>query len=190
MFRICLIGCGFMTRTGHGPACRQYAQTHSDTVLSACCDINLAAAQEACEHFGFQRAYTDYVKMVNTQVCAQMVNGTLATLHFLPCGGCVAERVAVTLPDHTFYLELPVWGGMDMPGKLVCTKGRDIYKTLIGDKETMFESNGFYNESSVFFDSIRTGKPPYSDVITGGSSVAIADHIRQRKAFYNKRKEM
>lgn len=319
MFKICLIGCGYMTRDGHGPSCAQYGKEHEDAVLAACCDINLEAAQNACKNFGFQRAYTDYIEMVekeqpdvvmaitpvnltapisiellnrkipvflekppgmdpeqaaaiheaairnntparvafnrrymplvqalkeelnrlaqpvldvdcmfvrsgrtdadfsttaihaidlvshlagsdyrhvrflyqdttvkekpvvNTKMLASMENGATATLTFQPCGGCVVERITVTLSGYTLFLELPVWGGMDAPGRLVCTQGRTVYKTVCGDKETMHESNGFYNESAGFFDALRAGERPVSDVISGATPVAIAHCIRQRK---------
>ena len=67
MFKICLIGCGYMTKDGHGPSCAAYAQKHEDTELAACCDIRLDAAKEACSRFGFQRAYTDYREMVERE---------------------------------------------------------------------------------------------------------------------------
>lgn len=324
MFKICLIGCGYMTRDGHGPSCAQYVRTHEDTQLAACCDIDLEAAQATCKAFGFQRAYTDYIEMVekeqpdvvmaitpvgltapisiellnrkipvflekppgmdpeqaaaihkaamenntparvafnrrymplvqelkeelnrlalpvldvdcmfvrsgrtdadfsttaihaidlvsnlvgsdyeevhflyqnitvkekpvvNTKMTARMENGATATLTFQPCGGCVVERVTVTLCGYTLFLELPVWGGMDAPGRLVCTQGRTVYKTVYGDKETMHESNGFYNESAGFFDALRAGERPASDVISGASSVAISHCIRQKKSEYVK----
>lgn len=324
MFKICLIGCGYMTWDGHGPSCAQYVRTHSDTVLAACCDLNLEAAQAACDRFGFQRAYTDYIEMVeqekpdvvmaitpvaltaevsiellnrkipvflekppgmdpeqtraiheaalrsntparvafnrrymplvlalkeeltqlnlpvldvdcmfvrtnrtdadfsttaihaidlvshlagsdyervhflyqdivvnekpvvNTKLSAVMENGTTASLTFQPCGGCVIERITVTLKGYTVFLELPVWGGMDAPGRLVCTKGKTVYKTIFGDKDSMYESNGFYDESRLFFDELRRGDRPVSDVITGVSSVAIAHCIRQKKDTYNR----
>ena len=35
MLPSCLIGCGYMTEYGHGPACMLYAETHPDTKLAA-----------------------------------------------------------------------------------------------------------------------------------------------------------
>ena len=324
MFKICLIGCGYMTRDGHGPSCAQYARTHEDVELTACCDINPEAAEATRQKFGFQRAYTDYIEMaekespnvilaitpvaltaevsielldrkipvflekppgmdgeqtmaiheaairnntparvafnrrymplvralkeelaeigqpvldvdcmfvrsgrtdadfsttaihaidlvshlagseyqtvnflyqdimfkdkpvVNTKMSAVMKNGATASLTFQPCGGCVVERITVTLPGYTMFLELPVWGGMDAPGRLVCTKGRTAYKTICGDHETMHESNGFYDESRLFFEALQAGEHPASDVVTGADGVVIAQHIRQRKDKYTK----
>lgn len=325
-FRICLIGCGGMTRNGHGPSCKKYAEEHENTVLAACCDINIEAAENACKEFGFKKAYTDYIEMVekekpdvvmaitpvfltkevstklldmkipvilekppgmdadetmaihnaaiknntparaafnrrytplvralkdeieksgspvldvscmfvrvgredddfsttaihgidtvkflsgseykdvsfryndiihggktvtNIQLSAVMENGATASATFLPCGGCVVERISVTTTDHTFFLFLPVWGGADAPGKLVCMKGGAEYKTIEGGdlvgEYSLHESNGFYDESASFFDLLRAGERPESDVITGKTSVEIAHFIRQRKDKY------
>lgn len=326
MFKICLIGCGYMTRDGHGPSCKKYAEEHDDVILAACSDIKIEAALEACSAFGFQRAYTDYLEMVekekpdvvlvitpvaltceisiallerkipvllekppgmnveenakiheaairnnvparvafnrrytpllralkeelagidlpvldvdcmfvrkgrkeadfsttaihgidsvrylsgseyksvrlqyqdilvddkpvtNTKVSAVMKNGTSAGITFLPCGGCVVERITVTLSGYTFFLKLPVWEGIDMPGELVCTKNGKVYKTIKGEElvqeYTLHESNGFYDESRIYFDELRGGKWPVSDVLTGQTSVAIARCIRDRIEWY------
>ena len=67
-FKICLIGCGQMTKDGHGLSCQKYANEHEGVVLAACCDINLEAAEFACKEYGFQRAYTDYLEMVEQEI--------------------------------------------------------------------------------------------------------------------------
>lgn len=327
-FKICLIGCGGMTQNGHGPSCQKYAQEHEWAVLAACCDLDMEKAKKTCEKFGFQRAYTDYIEMVekehpdvvlaitpvhlteqistallerripvllekppgmdaeqnmriheaaiknntparvafnrrytplvlalkeeikaagaqlldvncmfvrvnrkdadfsttaihgidtvkyiaeseyasvnfcyhdilvddknvtNIQMSAVMENGASASLTFLPCGGCVVERITVTLTGYTFFLYLPVWGGADAPGELVCFKERQEYKRISGDElvkqYTLHESNGFYAESQMFFDELRAGKRPESDVITGRSSVEIAQCIRDRQEHYSR----
>ena len=322
MFKIGLIGCGFMTKNGHGPSCAKYAQEHEGVLLAACCDVNLAAAQEACAAYGFQRAYTDYLEMVeqerpdvvlaitpdtitkdvsvallerkipvllekppgldgaqtraihdaairnhtparvafnrrytplvqalkeeirraamplldisclfvrtkrldpdfsttaihaidtlkfvadsdyaeaqfiyqdmeydrckvtNTAITASMENGATARMQFLPCGGCVVERITVTLVDFTFFLYLPVWGGLDAPGRLECLHKGKLYKTVEGGAYTLHESNGFYDESRLFFDALRSGERPESDVISGLAAVEIARAMRERKDCY------
>lgn len=326
-FKICLIGCGDMTRNGHGPSCKKYAEEHEGVVLAACCDIDIERARKACRDFGFRKAYTDYIEMVeqespdvvlaitplqitpevsitllerkipvllekppglnaeqnssihaaavnnntparvafnrrymplvcalkeeinaagaqlldincmfvrvnrrdadfsttaihgidavkfiadseyanvhfsyqdievdskkvtNIRMAASMENGASATLTFLPCGGCVVERITVSLIGYTFFLYLPVWGGADAPGELVCFKERQEYKRISGNdlvpQYTLYESNGFYAESQTFFDELRAGKRPVSDVITGKSSVDIAEYIRRRNTQWH-----
>lgn len=323
-FKICIVGCGFMTKEGHGPSCAKYASEHEDVELAACCDINLAAAQEICNRFGFARAYTDYLEMAeqekpdavlvvtpdtltrdvsvallkrkipillekppgldreqtmsihraamenhtparvafnrrytpllralmeemkqagaplqdiscmfirvgrkdadfsttaihgidtvkylagceyetaafqyqdivfegkpvtNTLMSAKMENGASASLTFLPCGGCVVERITVTMTGYTFFLFLPVWGGADAPGRLDCLKDGKIYKTVEGGAYTLYESNGYYDESRLFFDALRDREELGCDVLSGLSSVEIAQHIRERKGNYKK----
>ena len=323
-FKICLIGCGEMTKDGHGLSCRKYAAEHPDVVLAACCDINPSAAEYVCREFGFQRYYTDYLEMVdaekpdvvlavtpveltkeisiallerkipvllekppgmnpeeniaihtaaiendtparvafnrrytpllqalvdemklakapvidvscmfirvgrkvpdfsttaihgidtvrylsgsdyskvhlhyndcliegipvnNIQMTGVMKNGATVSATFLPHGGCTVERICVTLVGYTFFLYLPVWSGNDTPGELVCMKDGVVYKTISGNdlikQYTLFESNGYYAECQIFFDELRNGKRPISDVFTGNSSVKIAECIRKRDA--------
>lgn len=318
-----------MTKNGHGPSCKKYASERKNTVLAACCDIDIEAARRACEAYGFERAYTDYIEMLDTekpdavmaitpvtltkeisiqilqrkipiilekppgmnsdetlaihnaalqndtparvafnrrytplvralknemtktgsrvldvscmfvrygrtdedfsttaihgidtlkyiagseyqdvsfryndmqyrdttvtniQMSATMENGTIASASFLPCGGCVVERISVTMTDYTFFLYLPVWGGADAPGKLVCMKYGEEYKTIDGNelvgKYSLHESNGFYSESAEFFDMLRSGQRPKSDVDSGVTSVEIAHCIRQRKQSYTRK---
>ena len=65
MFKICSIGCGHMARGGHGPAFKKYAKNNPDTILAACCDLDIDRAAYFKEQFGFQKAYTDYKLMLN-----------------------------------------------------------------------------------------------------------------------------
>ena len=67
MFKICVIGCGAMAKSGHGPAFRKYAAEHPDTELTACCDIKPEAAAAFAETFGFLRHYTDYREMLDAE---------------------------------------------------------------------------------------------------------------------------
>ncbi len=325
MFKICLIGCGNMAYSGHGPSCRSYAERYPDTELSACCDIRPERTELFCREFGFKRAYSDYREMleaekpdavlvivpvaltaevsmdvmnmgynvilekppgvsaeeamaihecavkngvharvalnrrympllcalkeeiaacgqkpvfadcqflrvgrtdadfcttaihaidsvrcileqdyrearfdyqdfdykndrrgINYHIRALYEDGAVANISFLPCSGCVVERIFVSCTDHAFFLELPVWNGMDMPGRLVCTTGGKMYKEIIGTLDTMHESNGFYSESECFFNELRAGAAPRSDVAGTVQAVAIADAMRHRESFYKR----
>lgn len=329
-FKICLIGCGGMTKSGHGPSVRKYANEkgNENVMLAACCDINPEAAKAAAEEFGFKRYYTDYIEMIETEkpdavmaitpvhltekisvellkrgiptllekppgmsreaalrihetavkystparvafnrrytplvselkkeierigepvlninclfirayrndadfsttashgidtvrflagsdyseaklcyvdtvaegitvpnisVFAKLENGATASLSFLPRGGCVIERFYVTLPEHTLFLKIPVWGGSDAPGELLCMHDDKVYKRVSGEElvseYTIYEANGFYQESQSFFDLLRKGERPESDVITGVSTVELMQCIRDRKTDYKK----
>ena len=325
MFKICLIGCGNMAHSGHGPACKTYAERYADTELSACCDLRPERTEMFCREFGFKRAYSDYREMLETEkpdavlvimpvpltaevaidvmergynvimekppgvsveeamaihacavkngvharvalnrrympllralkeeiaacgekpvfadcqflrvgrtdadfcttaihaidsvryileqdysearfdyqeypykndrvgmnfhIRALYEDGAVSNISFLPCSGCVAERIFVSCRDHAFFAELPVWNGMDMPGRVVCTTAGKRYKEIIGTHDTMYESSGFYTENEYFFNEVRAGVPPYSDVAGAAQAVAIADAMRHREREYRK----
>lgn len=65
MFKICVIGCGGMSFTGHGPAFKKYFEDYDGVALAACCDINEEAAKQYKEDFGFEAYYTDYTLMLD-----------------------------------------------------------------------------------------------------------------------------
>jgi len=65
--KICLIGCGFMAVTGHGPALRKYAGQHPGVVLAGCCDVDAGKAEEFRRTFGFAAAYTDMRRMLDAE---------------------------------------------------------------------------------------------------------------------------
>jgi len=325
MFRICLIGCGNMAKSGHAPSMRLYASRHPDVELSACCDPVSEKTAFFCREFGFLREYADYMEMLRTErpdavlvltpvaltarvsmdvirtgtnvmlekppgihaeetraihecalkhgvhartafnrrympllraLCAELAacgemplfadcqfvrirrtdadfcttaihaidsvryileqdysearfdyqdyaykndrqgtnfhiralyeEGAVSNISFLTSSGCVVERIFVSCTDYAFFLEMPVWNGMDMPGRLVCATAGKAYKEIIGTLDTMYESSGFYGESECFFNEIRAGVAPYSDVAGSAQAVAIADAMRHREKEYRK----
>lgn len=64
MFKICVIGCGAMSVSGHGPAFKKYKNDYSDVALAGCCDIDAERAEEYKKEFGFEKSYTDYKQMI------------------------------------------------------------------------------------------------------------------------------
>ena len=50
---------------GHGPSFKKYVENYPDTVLAACCDIDADREESFKDQFGFEKAYTDYVLMLN-----------------------------------------------------------------------------------------------------------------------------
>jgi len=325
MFKICTIGCGGMSTSGHGPSAKLYAERYPDTELSACCDLDAEKAESYRAKFGYKRIYTDYMEMlekekpdvamvivppaltekisidvINTgtniilekppglhdcqtraiheaavannvharvafnrrhmplvlalideikacgeepmyadcqfvrmkrtdadfcttaihaidslryilgsdytearfdyrdfdfteerrgtdyHVRAICESGAVVNIGFITCSGGVAERIFVSCKNHAFFADLPVWNGLDAPGKLTCVKNGAVYKTVKGEFDTMFESSGFYTENESFFERIRSGAQPYSEVADGIQAVQIADCMRRREAVYRK----
>lgn len=156
------------------------------TAIHAIDSVRTIVGQDyASAQFTYQDfAYTAERRGTNYYMRAQFTGGAEANISFLTCSGCVAERILVVARNHAFQLELPVWNGIDMPGRLVCMTRGSAYKTVVGEYDTLFESNGFYGESESFFEEIRSGAAPASDVITGVQPVEIADAMRARAEGY------
>lgn len=66
-FRISTIGCGQLANSHHGPAQGLYASQHPAVSLAACCDVDPGKARAFAQKFGFQHAYTDFLKMLETE---------------------------------------------------------------------------------------------------------------------------
>lgn len=65
--RICVIGCGNHSSMVHGPSYAKYVKEYPDTILAACCDFSMEKAEAYRQRFGFERCYTDMVKMLETE---------------------------------------------------------------------------------------------------------------------------
>ena len=66
-FKICTIGCGQLANSHHGPAYVHYIRQHPDSELAACCDLDENRAAAFAAHFGFQRSYSDPVRMLESE---------------------------------------------------------------------------------------------------------------------------
>jgi len=66
-FKICVVGCGYIANSMHGPAYRKYAQSNEGVVLAACCDADNDKAVAFKKKFGFLRHYTDMETMLNLE---------------------------------------------------------------------------------------------------------------------------
>lgn len=65
--KFCLIGCGGIAVSMHGPSYRKYMLAHPDFRLAACCDPIAQRAAQMREQFGFERFYTDHVEMLRSE---------------------------------------------------------------------------------------------------------------------------
>jgi hypothetical protein len=115
-------------------------------------------------------------------------SGTTVHLAFCPVSGAVTERATVYTLDHSFYLQLPIWNGLDAPGHLQHThKGAlisDEAGPQVSGSSEDFILNGFYAENEAFLDDVRAGRHPVGDVRTARQSVEIAQCIRERHSEY------
>ena len=132
-----------------------------------------------------QVQYTDIVHnnlpVTNIMMNCRFENGITAQINIFPVCGIVAERATVLGEDNTFYLKLPVWGAYDSPGILEhMYKSKLIYQRT-GDYESMFESNGFYDEDTVFLDCIKNNVMPADTIDTAIQTVEIMELIEKRQ---------
>jgi predicted dehydrogenase len=68
MIRLALLGCGEHSRTSHATPLARYAGQNPGLIeLVAACDLNLDRANEFCRKFGFARAYSDVVSMLDAE---------------------------------------------------------------------------------------------------------------------------
>ena len=118
----------------------------------------------------------------------EFASGATAILSFCPVAGVVVERATVHLQDHTFFLDVPIWGAYDSPGRLRhLEKGEvrlDVTGNDISDGPEWYELSGFYGENAAFFEDLRAGRRPAGDLQSGRQSVAVAQCIRERRLEY------
>ena len=111
-------------------------------------------------------------------------NGAVAQLRFCPMTGAVLERITVNLEDHSYFLKLPIWNGLDMPGELQhIEKGRLVSSVSgleVSPCQEMYVTDGFYAENKAFFDAVKAGRKSANDIESALQSVRIAQAIRER----------
>ena len=64
--KVCLVGCGSIAQSAHGPAL-QRLQKEGLITLSACCDVDKERARSFCNQFGFGRYYDDHLQMLELE---------------------------------------------------------------------------------------------------------------------------
>ena len=126
--------------------------------------------------------------VANIFVDAVMASGASAQLAFCPVAGVLVERATAHASGETLYLQVPMWGGVDSPGRLVqFTKGAlasDVSGAACGDGTALHELGGFYRETAAFLDAVAAGSEPAPSLRESWQSVAIAEQIRERRSEY------
>jgi len=121
-------------------------------------------------------------------VDARMASGATAHLAFCPVAGVLVERATAHAHGHSLFLHVPMWGGVDSPGRLWHFTGgqaaADLSGDRLGDGTALFELGGFYRETVSFLDAVAAGRTPSPTLRESRQSVAIAQHIRERRASY------
>jgi hypothetical protein len=102
--------------------------------------------------------------------------------------GVLVERASVHAHGHTLFLHVPMWSGVDSPGRLWHFAGgllaAEVGGDQVGDGTALFELGGFYRETVAFLDAVASGNTPSPSLRESRQSVAIAEGIRHRSAEY------
>jgi predicted dehydrogenase len=126
--------------------------------------------------------------VANILVDAVMASGATAQLAFTPVAGVLVERTAAHAHGHTLFLQVPMWGGFDSPGRLWhFAEGKlvaELAGDRVGDGSALFELGGFYRETVAFLDALAENRAPTPGLRESRQSVAIAEQIRARRDEY------
>jgi predicted dehydrogenase len=63
-FKICIVGCGQLANSHHGPSYLKYAAENPGVEFAACCDIEIQRAETFAKRFNFDSVYSDFEKML------------------------------------------------------------------------------------------------------------------------------
>ena len=126
--------------------------------------------------------------VANILVDAVMTSGATAHLAFSPVAGVLVERSAAHAHGHSLFLHVPMWGGVDSPGRLWHYSGgrleAEVGGDQVGDGTALFERGGFYRQTVAFLDALGAGQAPSPSLRESRPSVEIAERIRHRAAGY------
>jgi predicted dehydrogenase len=121
-------------------------------------------------------------------VDAVMASGATAHLAFCPVAGVLVERATAHLHGHTLFLHVPMWNGVDSPGRLwhyaSGKLGAELGGDRVGDGTELFELGGFYRETAAFLDALAEGRTPSPSLGESRQSVEVAQRIRERRSEY------
>jgi hypothetical protein len=100
----------------------------------------------------------------------------------------LVERAVAHARGHSLFLQVPMWGGVDSPGRLSHFVdgglGEEVAGDRCGDGTALFELGGFYRETAVFLDALSEGRAPSPDLRESRQSVELAERIRERRDEY------
>jgi predicted dehydrogenase len=126
--------------------------------------------------------------VANIFVDAVMTSGATAHLAFCPVAGVLVERATAHAHGHTLFLHVPMWSGVDSPGRLWhFAAGKPVAEVgggEVGDGTALFELGGFYRETVAFLDSVASDRAPSPGLRESRQSVEIAQHLRERRPEY------
>ena len=145
---------------------------------------HLARSDYAHVRFRYQERSDLGVGVANIFMEATMASGATAHLAFCPVAGVVVERATVHAFGHTFTLQVPMWGGVDSPGRLHHFSKGALVEECSGGDAPAFELGGFYAEYEAFLGDLASGRTPTPSLRESRQSVEVAEQIRHRRSEF------
>ena len=126
--------------------------------------------------------------VANMVVDAVMASGATAQLAFHPVAGVIVERATIHAENHTLFLDLPVAGSSDIPGRLRHLE-RGVLKAeqrgpAAGPDAEPYVLAGFFAQYEAFFEALAAGRAPSPGLRESRQSVALAACLRHRETVY------
>lgn len=157
----------------------------STTAIHAIDAVRFIAGSDFAEvRFRYQELGALDHGVVNIFLDGVMRSGVTAHLSFCPVAGGVVERAEVHARDASGFLEVPMWGGYDAPGRLLCFEGGSVVADARGEAAQPFEQGGFYGEYAAFLDNLAAGRAPSPGLAEVRQSVAVAEAMRARRSEF------
>ena len=172
----------------------RYSRSDADFATTAIHAIdvvkNIVGSDYKKINFTYQELPDIGENVANIYMDCKFENGVIGQISLVPMAGAVVERITVNTLDESYFVELPFWNNLDVPGRLRGVKANELVVDISGteliDTGEMFEEMGFYEENRDFFELLRSGAEVSCDLSSGVQSVDIANYIRTRKAEYSK----
>jgi predicted dehydrogenase len=117
---------------------------------------------------------------------AVMASGATAHLGFCPTAGVAVERATLHACGRTFFVHVPMWGGVDSPGRLWHFEDGQLHAEAAGEQSAEpFVLGGFYSEYEAFLGDLAAGRTPSPGLRESRQSVAVAERIRHREGEFH-----
>ncbi|MHA1716238.1 MAG: Gfo/Idh/MocA family protein [Promethearchaeota archaeon] len=142
-------------------------------------------------NFSYQKIPEMNNSFENYYLDGLMKSGIKVSINFIVNAGLMVERCLIQAHDETVFCNLPVWGGIDVPGNIQIYRNSKI-AVEIGGAELLSHIDepeephymGFYEQLRTGFEDIRAGKRPENDLSKFQQSLEIAHAMHLKKQNY------
>ena len=118
-----------------------------------------------------------------------MTSGADRPSRLRPVAGVLVERATAHAHGHTLFLHVPMWSGVDSPGRLWHFAGGRLAAEPSGSRWATAPPSSSWAASTArrsrFLDAVAAGQPAVAEPArVAASRSAIAETIRERRPEY------